>query len=1033
MTGEWTLIEAAQRARAKYASSGGDIQVLAEAVRLGRAALEQMSDARPLQGAAANDLAASLGMLYEATGEMRHLDEQLARLDQALKLLPPGDVNLAAVHTNMTGARLQRFLRSRDPDDVVAAVSAARRGIEASQPDSPADAVRYSNLVGALRCLHDLTGDPSALDESISTGRLAVAAIQPSTNGQPLILASLAGSLQQRGIQTSSLADIEESIAIARRAIVAAAPSSPWYLTAASILAATLRAKAQLSGDLSSLSEAVVLQRETADLIPKGHTERAIHLVQLGATLLLRYEWQEDEDDLVAADDALGQALESANVILASEAWSSRAICWRYRAENFVSRGDQANAEHAANRGVEAAQKSLASLVAARDHPAHLLVECNALGTRYKLTGSGKHRAETIAAYRRAIASLGADNEGGQLAMLNLGFLLIGDEEARPALESDVTEAVKLFRQVMATAEPGGQRWGHASSAMIPALRLLRQLAPDAVDLHELESMYQQVRRARAVLPGRRAAVGAMAGTILMEAGHAAGAAPILTDVVRELPAVAWRGARRGSRESALETLTQVGTHAAACHLATRGGDPGSAADAVEVLEQGRAVLWADMLELRRGDAELWETQPELAAHLRDLARVLDTPDEVLEGGLAGSRAVDQRMAAAAAWDTTVAEIRKSTPSFLRSDRLADLLPAATHSPVVVVNMSDFRCDALVATSTGVTCVPLPSLTSADIRQRTTRYLEAFTFLEKEDEAGTDSPESERTLSEVLEWLWDTMAEPVLAALGIHGVPAPGEPWPRIWWCPTGLLSLLPLHAAGYHASPSGHDGPPRTVLDRVISSYTPTLSALANARRAEADEDGTLLYVGVPGSPGSLILPGASDDRDFLTKLLGDRCHALFAEDATVAAVRAALPLHRWVHLSCHGEQDLTAPSRGGLELYDGALTVTGLSAQGGGGEFAFLAACKTATGGAALPDEAISLANAIHYAGYRRVVATLWSASDFAVAEVTRMVYDDLVTSGRLSPAKSAEALHSAVRRLRNSDRNRPSWWSPFIHIGP
>ena len=98
-----------------------------------------------------------------------------------------------------------------------------------------------------------------------------------------------------------------------------------------------------------------------------------------------------------------------------------------------------------------------------------------------------------------------------------------------------------------------------------------------------------------------------------------------------------------------------------------------------------------------------------------------------------------------------------------------------------------------------------------------------------------------------------------------------------------------------------------------------------------------------------------------------------------------------------------------------------------------AFLAACKTATGGVTLPNEAISLAAALHYAGYRHVVATLWSANDYAAAEVTRMVYDELAASGRLSSARSAQALHAAVRHLRDTGRNWPGWWIPFVHIGP
>lgn len=1038
--GEWVMVEAAQRAREEYSSSG-DMAVLAESVRLGRAALARLSGAGALQGAAANDLAASLGMLYEATGKVRHLDEQLALLDQALELLPPGDPNLAAVHANIAAGRLQRFLISGDPDNVLAAIVAARASIAASQPGSPDLAIRYSNLAGALRTLHDLADGPSVLDESIAAGRTAAAAIQPSTRGQPMILASLAGSLQQRGTRMSSQADIEESITIARRAVAVAPPSSPWHRTAGSVLAMALRAKAQLTGDLTSLSEAAVLHRQNADLVPRGQPERGLHLVNLAATLLVRYEWQEDEADLAAADDAARQALKSANAVTASEAWSARAICWRYRARKLAAE-DRADAGRAANQAVKAARKALALTTAARERPNHLLAECAALAARYQLTGARTHRAETIAAYRQAIESLGADTELGQLAMLNLGIVFLHREQSRPAPESDVTAAVTLFRQVLAAAEPGGQCWGHAPFLLIRAQAQLQEIAPETVDVHELERMYRQVTQARAVPPGLRGTAGLLAGSVLMRAGNAAAAAWILTDVVRQLPAVAWRGARRRSRESALAAFTEAGSQAAACHLVGGGGEPEPAADAVEAVEQGRAVLWADMLELRRGDAGRWESQPELATRLRDLSRVLDTPEDIFQSGLDASRAVDQRMAAAAMWDATVAEIRESAPGFLRPARLADLLPALTHGPVVVINMSDLRCDALIVTCTGVSCVPLPSLTAPDIRRHTTRYLAAYARIaqgeEAEDAAATGSPDPDQILSEVLEWLWDTMAEPVLAALGIRDAPAPGQPWPRIWWCPTGLLTLLPLHAAGYHASPPGRDTAPRTVLDRVISSYTPTLGALADASRADADadadaDDGTLLFVGVPERPGMPLLPGASDDRELLAKRLGPRCHVLFAEDATVAAVRAALPSHRWAHFSCHGQQDLTAPSMGGLGLWDGTLTVTGLSAQGHKGEFAFLAACQTATGGATLPNEAISLAAAIHYAGYRHVVATLWSAYDHAITEVTRMVYGDLAASGRLSPARSAGALHSAVRRLRDFDRKRPSWWTPFIHIGP
>jgi len=295
-----------------------------------------------LQGAAVIELAASLGMHYEATGEMRLFDEQLALLDRALELLPQGDPNLAPVHTNIAAARLRRFSLLRERGDLTAAIAAARLGIEESQPGDPNLAVRHSNLVGVLRMLHDVTGDPRVLDESIAAGRTAVAAIKAATSGQPLILASLAGSLSQRGLRALSLADLEESITIARRAMAAAPPGSPGRLPAGSILAGALRAKAQLTGEVSSLSEVITLHRENADLVPHGQPERGLHLVHLAATLLVRYEWQEDPADLEAADDAARRAAESANTLTAAEAWSLRAACWRYRAERRAADGDRA-------------------------------------------------------------------------------------------------------------------------------------------------------------------------------------------------------------------------------------------------------------------------------------------------------------------------------------------------------------------------------------------------------------------------------------------------------------------------------------------------------------------------------------------------------------------------------------------------------------------------------------------------------------------------------------------------------------------
>jgi CHAT domain-containing protein len=278
-----------------------------------------------------------------------------------------------------------------------------------------------------------------------------------------------------------------------------------------------------------------------------------------------------------------------------------------------------------------------------------------------------------------------------------------------------------------------------------------------------------------------------------------------------------------------------------------------------------------------------------------------------------------------------------------------------------------------------------------------------------------------------MEWLWDVIAAPVLDDLSITG-PSTGGRITRVWWCPTGLLSLLPLHGAGYHASDDG-----RTVLDRVVSSYTTTLRALGETQRRRPAAEGGMLFVGVPDAADLVQLRGeVARERAVVEAALPNGITVVEGTDATTTTVAAALAAHRWVHISCHGYQDLRDPSRAGLLLKDGTLTIPRIGAGRYAGEFAFLSACMTATGGLDLADEAITLAAALSYTGYRHVIATLWSVHPATAARVAELVYARLSSGGTFRPDEAAVALHEAVRALRDGG-TRIDDWLPFTHTGP
>ena len=404
----------------------------------------------------------------------------------------------------------------------------------------------------------------------------------------------------------------------------------------------------------------------------------------------------------------------------------------------------------------------------------------------------------------------------------------------------------------------------------------------------------------------------------------------------------------------------------------------------------------------------------------------------------------DRRLALERELDEVVGRIRqvKGLEGFLLPPPLSELLPAAEGGPVCIVNVSTWRCDALVVTTGGVEVVPLPGLDVDEADRRARDYLGRVATVARagallRDGAVDDEIEgvragSEAALDATLAWLWDVVAEPVLHALG-HDAPVPdGGPWSRVWWCPTGPLALLPLHAAGHHGHESG-----ATVLDRVVSSYTPTLRALVEARRRPpAPGDDRLLVVSLPEVDGHARLLHVERERADIVKRFADRHTPVNGPEATPARVADELARHRYVHLCCHGQQDLDDPSSGGLVLHGGMLTIAELGSRRHDGEMAFLSACKTAAGGLRLPDEAITLASALHYTGFRHVVGTLWSVGDEDAADVAADVYEHLTAGtakGSVDASRAAFALHHAVHRLRDAHPDLPSLWTPFVHVGP
>ena len=81
-------------------------------------------------------------------------------------------------------------------------------------------------------------------------------------------------------------------------------------------------------------------------------------------------------------------------------------------------------------------------------------------------------------------------------------------------------------------------------------------------------------------------------------------------------------------------------------------------------------------------------------------------------------------------------------------------------------------------------------------------------------------------------------------------------------------------------------------------------------------------------------------------------------------------------VHFGCHAMQHPSKPLESALLLGDGPLTVSRLihECQTSAASLVYLSACQTATGDHEQPDESLSLASTMMFAGFKGVVGTMW-----------------------------------------------------------
>ena len=556
-------------------------------------------------------------------------------------------------------------------------------------------------------------------------------------------------------------------------------------------------------------------------------------------------------------------------------------------------------------------------------------------------------------------------------------------------------------------------------------------------DLKKLErfaefgiSFYRQLAAESSATPERRVSAALDASCLSFEVMQdARTATDILSSVLKIFPEAILMGPNRADHLRAAKSLAHCPSYFLSFSLAA--GD--SPAESLKLFEQTRCILWNRLFDLKTDITHLREMHEDLAVRfdsLRHSFSGLQRQMAVTEF-TALNRLNEHRIARE--YNDCLCLIRQQEgfENFLILEEPSRLQIYAAQGPVVIINTSQYRGDAIIISSTTVMSLPLVGFDHDECCTQAGNFQSAF----------KSGPENATTgYKASLKWLWEVVAEPVLDKLGFT---QGGQDLPRIWWL-MNFSHLLPIHAAGDHDH-ALRSGEPCTVIDRTISSYIPTLRALDHARKTAAafssavrtDHHKTALLVKMPTTLDDKELTNVSTEVSSVERIIQDRFQVTSLDRPKRNSVLPLLATSSMAHFACHGTANLNDPSLSQLKLQDwksaplDVRTLLGSSLKTL--QFVYLSACETAASKVLkLREECIHPSAAFQMAGVPYIVATLWNAEDNFSVEIAKDFYVSLIDGQEeVDFGQSAKALHSGVFKARGRGVD-VLLWGAFIHVG-
>ncbi|KAF3178671.1 hypothetical protein TWF788_007401 [Orbilia oligospora] len=831
------------------------------------------------------------------------------------------------------------------------------------------------HLAGCYRARFKDTHDLDDLHAAIQAGTEALELAPHNGPYRARLLKNMAVCFNSKFEESGNLQDLHTAIKKSKEALKSTAPDDPERVEIITNLTGYLTDRFELTGNLDDLQLSIKTGQEAVSMMPADHEGfDGGSFGNLATALGRRFERTGNFDDLNSAIDATEEAIKmTSNSIV-----NKKTLLLNLGAYLF-SKFDSTQDITDLNKSIETINQGLEMMPQhTKNRPGVLSNLSGAYSLRFDKTRNLDDLHLAIQTGEEALAEIPHNHPGRANILFNLAASLEIKFRHSNSIH-DVERSLTFRREV--------------SRSLHTPLHTRMQAAQFAFILQTNNKMWIEAARTAEFSMGL-------------------------------LPLLAPRQLKQRDQQHMLEQFAGFASDGAATILKA-GKD---VRRVLQLLELGRGVITGLRFGARTDLSELRLQYPELAGRFEQLRSILDSGTAA--GAPVSLEEIDVSYDANIEFEEIINSIR-SLPdfeNFLLPPGIDELMGAACQGPIVVINVSSFRCDAFLIESSDIRSLHLPNLRKKDIERN-------VDFMKSMRSIHALSLDVIRQLSRMLEWLWDVAVNPILNELKFSAPPL-NDNWPRVWWIPTGQLSLLPLHAAGYHTQEALNGsgtapGKYNTTLDRVISSYSSSIKALLysrqNSQTSKVGLDEALL-VSMDKTPGHPDLEYAAEEVNALANLLPSQIPTVKLERPSKQTILDSLKSCSIFHFAGHGESDPSDPSKSSLLVSDwqeNPLTVDDLiesDFRQKSPVLAYLSACSTSNNSAEkLQDEAIHLVTACQLAGFKHVVGSLWEVSDKYCVVAAEEIYKMIIEDGVINGDKIALGVHKATRRLRDITRGK------------